>query len=353
MTEIERFVKGINAYVSQYGNENVLDVDEVLAAGGVSDKKGSILPTDYCYNRYNNGLGDFNGPHLFEYTEDGRFLVLGEGYPYTGNIFHKPKGQPERIVGSWDSGQLRLDAGNEAILEIIKDRRDYLVEWLKPELKSIPVSIYGEAENVFVRFQELLICGIEVQEEVYRVFNASDEWKDNTTYHCEQEGNGTWFYYVESADETIAECKRLVMFEATKNRKKTSTDGENEPLVSDYWIRRTRDIIKDIMNKGESKNQKGIVKHMFQCYGERPRDRMQIWLNPSNSRSPELFTVWIGEDILKPNRIPTDVGDVKVFDRDGFQETHIKFPISSGINKLNDIEAAFDFVRRIRNTVEG
>lgn len=66
--------------------------------------KSSIIPTDFCYNRYNNGL-DF-GKHMpiFEYTYDKRFKYLGEKYPYTGLVFHKPKGKNEVCIGKMIDG---------------------------------------------------------------------------------------------------------------------------------------------------------------------------------------------------------------------------------------------------------
>lgn len=63
----------------------------------------SILLSDYCYNRYNNGA-DFN-KHLFEYIDRNSYKYLGEKSAFTGLIFHKPKGQEkEIIVGEWNNG---------------------------------------------------------------------------------------------------------------------------------------------------------------------------------------------------------------------------------------------------------
>lgn len=48
----------------------------------------SVILSDYCYNRYNNGIS-FN-KHLFEYVNRNSYKYIGEHYPYTGLIFHKP-----------------------------------------------------------------------------------------------------------------------------------------------------------------------------------------------------------------------------------------------------------------------
>ena len=49
-----------------------------------------------------------------------------------------------------------------------------------------------------INFQDLLICGIEIgEEDSYMIYNASPEWADKTTYHCEEAEDGTWLYYLE------------------------------------------------------------------------------------------------------------------------------------------------------------
>lgn len=63
----------------------------------------SILLSDYCYNRINNGIA-FD-KHLFEFIGNGQYKVLGENYPYTGEIYHKSKElKEEYVVGKWTNG---------------------------------------------------------------------------------------------------------------------------------------------------------------------------------------------------------------------------------------------------------
>lgn len=68
----------------------------------------SIIPSDYCYNRKNKA------PYIpervmFEYIKRGKYRYLGLGYPYTGEIVHKQRGQDqEKVVGSWLNGQITL-----------------------------------------------------------------------------------------------------------------------------------------------------------------------------------------------------------------------------------------------------
>ncbi|HLQ83234.1 MAG TPA: hypothetical protein VK121_05270 [Pseudogracilibacillus sp.] len=67
----------------------------------------SIILSDYCYNRYNKGIA-FN-QHLFIYIDRSTYKYVGENYPYTGFIFHKPLGSNHAsVVGEWDNGQYHL-----------------------------------------------------------------------------------------------------------------------------------------------------------------------------------------------------------------------------------------------------
>ncbi|MER2192241.1 MAG: hypothetical protein ABS951_14870 [Solibacillus sp.] len=65
--------------------------------------KASILLSDYCYNRYNEGI--LFKKHLFQYLDRNMYKYLGENALYTGLIFQKKKGEEsERIVGEWING---------------------------------------------------------------------------------------------------------------------------------------------------------------------------------------------------------------------------------------------------------
>ncbi|MBU9711606.1 DUF7225 domain-containing protein [Evansella tamaricis] len=67
----------------------------------------SIILSDYCYNRYNAGI-KFD-KHLFEYINRSTYKYLGESFPYTGLIFHKPKGsESEFVIGEWNEGVKQL-----------------------------------------------------------------------------------------------------------------------------------------------------------------------------------------------------------------------------------------------------
>lgn len=64
---------------------------------------GSIIPSDYCYNRMNDGI--LFDKHLFEFIGGGKYKVLGEQYPYSGLVYHKPQHEDEQVVGEWIKGE--------------------------------------------------------------------------------------------------------------------------------------------------------------------------------------------------------------------------------------------------------
>jgi len=98
---------------------------------------GSIILSDYCYNRYNNGIAFTK--HLFIYINRSTYRYVGENYPYTGLIFHKAKGAEfESVVGEWDKGKLQLykDQSTIGISQIKKLYEEYL-EMLRFEMNVL------------------------------------------------------------------------------------------------------------------------------------------------------------------------------------------------------------------------
>lgn len=84
---------------------------EIAKAKGIVPK--DFQPSDYCYNRLNGGM-DFTDKddlliqtRLFEYLERGKYQILGMNYPYTGDVWHKPKGGKEEKVGEWKDGKYK------------------------------------------------------------------------------------------------------------------------------------------------------------------------------------------------------------------------------------------------------
>jgi hypothetical protein len=116
----------------------------------------------------------------------------------------------------------------------VLNKRDDLVEWLKRILKNTPVSIETKEENIFVRLQETLICSVSVEDKTYKIYNVSNEWEDETTYHCEKFGDETLFYYLDSIDECMGEVQRLVIYEiSNRTSDKDSHRKKVEQIIDD------------------------------------------------------------------------------------------------------------------------
>lgn len=62
--------------------------------------KGSVIPSDYCYNMINKGTSFQN--HIFEQIETGHYKVLGPNCDYAGPIFWKGE-----QVGEWKNGEMQ------------------------------------------------------------------------------------------------------------------------------------------------------------------------------------------------------------------------------------------------------
>lgn len=237
------------------------------------------------------------------------------------------------------------------ISENIANRRDYLEKWLKPELKSIPVTVRAEDDRVLILFQEMLVCGIQVNEEFYLIYNASEEWKCETSYQCEQDQDGSWHYNLESADECIAECKRLVLFEAKKSSKKADdTVYSSAPIESAFWQNRLREILGTTIKERTSgrKNENGKSLLRFECFGSGSANRMRIYLHneaDEHDDDPEIISVRIGNGVVPKE----DVKAIKPANA-GFtiykEECKVKFEIDPARRK-ESIKEALDFIRNI------
>jgi 5-methylcytosine-specific restriction protein A len=66
--------------------------------------KSSVLPSDYCYNRTNHGIGNNNNILIFHGY--GEYEYVGRGYKYNGPMLHKVQSSKEEIiVGNWTNGE--------------------------------------------------------------------------------------------------------------------------------------------------------------------------------------------------------------------------------------------------------
>lgn len=101
----------ITRYVSENGfqEKTNLEIKTILKSFNVEPKDVMYQNSDLCYNRTNKAnLETFKEDiHIFEYLGRDRFRLLGLDYPYSGEIFRKPrKTGIEEVVGEWINGQL-------------------------------------------------------------------------------------------------------------------------------------------------------------------------------------------------------------------------------------------------------
>ena len=101
----------INNYVKEHGYNEVKHKSEIRNI--LIDKIGSIYvmfqESDMCYNKTNkDNLRTYTSDViLFEACEKaGYFRLLGQNYPYTGDVIWTKKKAPNEVVGRWENGKL-------------------------------------------------------------------------------------------------------------------------------------------------------------------------------------------------------------------------------------------------------
>ena len=92
--------------VSEYGVHYKISLKELYEMLGArfQTNSGSIIPSDYCYNRVNKGIEFHKKPRLFRFLGDGMYECLGENYLYTGDV---KNASDETVVASWENGVLQ------------------------------------------------------------------------------------------------------------------------------------------------------------------------------------------------------------------------------------------------------
>ena len=110
MTIREMITDCVNDYVHVHGTDCTMNKKELfqMVSCQCPIKYSSFLPQDYCYNRTNDGILFDGHTHLFEYVEPDCYRLLGENYPYSGPVLHKPRGKKEIIVGMWTQGIVEI-----------------------------------------------------------------------------------------------------------------------------------------------------------------------------------------------------------------------------------------------------
>ena len=103
----EQMQRVVNEIISEYGPRYHISLKELyeLFSARFQTKEGSIIPSDYCYNRVNKGIDFLKWPRLFRYLGEGMYECLGENYPYNGEVYTREKGSKcDEVVGIWKNG---------------------------------------------------------------------------------------------------------------------------------------------------------------------------------------------------------------------------------------------------------
>lgn len=104
MTIDEKMIVAVDELVANFGTGYIASRKEIISLlhnkYGVNE--GSIIPSDYCYNRINDGIA-LSKPTLFEYMGSGQYRCLGECYPFNGIVLHK-----DQVVGKCENGERRI-----------------------------------------------------------------------------------------------------------------------------------------------------------------------------------------------------------------------------------------------------
>lgn len=87
----------------KYTKTQIIEMFQAAAkARGENYSSGSIIPSDYCYNRSNAGIIFDSTPHLFVLGDDGIYEYLGVDYNYEGKIVNISGETNEmREIGQW------------------------------------------------------------------------------------------------------------------------------------------------------------------------------------------------------------------------------------------------------------
>ena len=106
----------VNENISEYGLHYKISRGELyeLLGARFQTKKGSIIPSDYCYDRTNKGIIFNKKPRLFAFLGKGMYECLGDNYPFTGPVFTHEKGAKNKCeVGYWENGLFKQNSNWE------------------------------------------------------------------------------------------------------------------------------------------------------------------------------------------------------------------------------------------------
>ena len=152
--------------------------------------RNSVLPPDYCYNRTNEGI-NFK-KHIFIMIEPEKFKYVGENYPYSGQIFSRPRGATvDLVAGEWENGQYHLYDWVEYIDQFLLQEP---IELEEPKRRNVTGTVICRSAEVRRKTLERAqghceYCGNKgfkmlnngIYLETHHVISLSDDGPDNNS----------------------------------------------------------------------------------------------------------------------------------------------------------------------------
>ena len=102
----KKVAKIINEYVKVHGYNVIMKKSELYClVKNIQFESKVFQHSDICYNKANEGTLKYfdSDVHIYEKVRTGYYRLLGENYPYTGEIEHAGN---SRILGEWINGKL-------------------------------------------------------------------------------------------------------------------------------------------------------------------------------------------------------------------------------------------------------
>lgn len=95
--QLEEYVRSI---IKKHGVGYTVQRQDIVAAlaSQYGTNPNSVLPADFCYNRWNKGIEE-DGVSFFEYVKSGEYRVWGMDYPFNGAVLADPNDGEEHAAG--------------------------------------------------------------------------------------------------------------------------------------------------------------------------------------------------------------------------------------------------------------
>ena len=112
----------------------------------------SIIPSDYCYNRWNKGVSETKRLCLFEYIDtkdEKKYRYLGKDCSYNGKVYHKAKGDIEKCVGEWIDGVFTEYENKQNVEEKVMFNKELLKKYVGEYKENIKEWRFGENREIY------------------------------------------------------------------------------------------------------------------------------------------------------------------------------------------------------------